>query len=335
MNTFIVNDFTPTTLMLFGEAYSKGGHLFHVPLRADMLASEDRRYRDLALTAMAALSGSERLNEGLRDNADSAFDEIEYDPIHRHSLGVTPQGIIYFHNLLSRGSGTGEGLGLKDYQAVFAQLQSLCDRLNRPAFESSSPERSFTLIFTKAVLLHLSLVTASLFPAGNAASAAVLQHGVLLETGMMPRRYAYLLTVFYGSCSDQYHAELDRADRTGDATAFVDFSIRGFVGQLRQEMEALRFVWPEQRARVGWFNYVHAVLSERSDEGTRRQITLAGSMPDTPTSPLRLGELVGTLYGNDRAGQDLLRSDLTALTEHGLAQEGTDGWRPSRHLLDD
>ena len=38
----------------FGEAYSKGSHLFHVPLRPDMLASEDQRYRDLALSAMAS-----------------------------------------------------------------------------------------------------------------------------------------------------------------------------------------------------------------------------------------------------------------------------------------
>ena len=115
----------------------------------------------------------------------------------------------------------------------------------------------------------------------------------------------------------------------------MEFSIRGFVDQLRHEMEQLRFVWPEQRARVGWFNYVHAVLSDRADEATCRQITLALSMPDEPTSQSKLRGVVGTLYERDRASEDLLRSDLVALTGHGLAREEKNGWRPSRDLLYD
>jgi len=104
---FTVNDFSPSTLLLFGEAYSKSDHLFHVPLRPDMLADEERRYRDLALAAMVASPGPERMTKGrearLRHNANTALDEIEYDPIHRRSLGLTPQAFLYFNTLLARG----------------------------------------------------------------------------------------------------------------------------------------------------------------------------------------------------------------------------------------
>jgi hypothetical protein len=170
---FTVNDFTPTTWMLFGEAYSKSDHLFHVPLRPDMLASEEQRYRDRALSAMATLPGShqptKRLRARLRDNAATAYDEIEHDPIHRRSLGFTPQAIMYFNALLARdaeseqGAAAG-GIALHEHQATLAQLQSLCATLNHPAFETSKPERAFTAGFTKAVLAHLSLATSRFFP---------------------------------------------------------------------------------------------------------------------------------------------------------------------------
>jgi hypothetical protein len=162
----------------------------------------------------------------------------------------------------------------------------------------------------------------------------VFQHGALIETGMMPRRYAHLLTIFYGTCADNDQDELDRSDKAGDATTFVDFSIRGFVGQLRSEIEQLRFVWPEQRARIGWLNYVHAVLPDR-DVNSTRQIALALAMPDEPMSQTRLSRVIGPVYARHGAGPDLLQSDLAALIEHGLVRRGTEGWRPNRHLLDD
>jgi len=152
---------------------------------------------------------------------------------------------------------------------------------------------------------------------------------------MMPRRYAHLLTIFYAASLDEYQAELDRSVKTGDATTFVDFSIRGFVGRLRHEIEQFRFVWPEQRARIGWFNLVHAVLPDDGDEAASRQIALALSMPDAPTSLLKLSGHKGAPYPRDRVGQRLLRSDLAVLTEYGLARKTMDGWRPSRNLLDD
>jgi hypothetical protein len=341
---FTVNDFTPATWMLFGEAYSKSDHLFHVPLRPDMLASEEERYRDRALSAMATLPGSERptkrLRAQLRDNAAIAYAEIEYDPIHRRSLGLTPQAIMYFNNLLTRdplseeGAGAGGRPSLKERQTTFALLQSLCETLNHPAFESTKPEQAFTAVFTKAVLAHLNLATSQFFPTVNAPTAVVLQHGVLIETGMMPRRYAHLLTIFYGTCLDRYQDELDRSDKTGDATTFVDFSIRGFVGQLRTEIEQLRFVWPEQRARIAWLNYVHAVLPERDVDSTR-QIALALAIPDEPLSLLRLRQVMDPVYARSGAGPDLLQSDLAALIGYGVVRRGTNGWRPNRHLLDD
>jgi hypothetical protein len=151
---------------------------------------------------------------------------------------------------------------------------------------------------------------------------------------MMPRRYAHLLTIFYGTCADNDQDELDRSDKAGDATTFVDFSIRGFVGQLRSEIEQLRFVWPEQRARIGWLNYVHAVLPDR-DVNSTRQIALALAMPDEPMSQTRLSRVIGPVYARHGAGPELLQSDLAALIEHGLVRRGTEGWRPNRHLLDD
>src|ERR1700726_447090 len=120
-------DFSPATWMLFGEAYSKGDHLFHVPLRPEAAASQERYYRDQVLSAMVALS-EPGLPPELLANAETAYDEIEHDVIHRRSLGLTPQAIIYFNGLLVNDGA--QGVALPDYQATFDVLHSLCDDLN-------------------------------------------------------------------------------------------------------------------------------------------------------------------------------------------------------------
>jgi hypothetical protein len=327
-----IGELTPATWMLFGEAYSKGDHLFHVPLRPDMAASQERYYRDQVLTAMAAFSGS-LLPAQMLANAETAYDEIEHDVVHRRSLGLTPQAIIYFNALLVRD--VKGGLGLADYQATFDDLQSLCDEFNRPAVQSTEPERVFCAIFIKAVLLHVSLATREYFPSANRATAMLLHHAVLIETAMMPKRYAHLLSMFYGTDPERYATELARSEQSGDATSFVDYSIGGMVAQMRHDMEQLRDVWPEQRRRIGWINYVYAVLADRPDPDRRRQIALALSMPPEPTQVPELHRLLGDEYGGDRSGEGLVRSDLVTLAERSLAREGTDGWLPCRDRLED
>jgi hypothetical protein len=305
--------------MLFGEAYSKGDHLFHVPLRPDMAASQERYYRESVLSAVSCLDPS--LPQMLV-NATLAYDEIEHDVVHRHSLGLTPEAIIYFNSLLVRG--VAEGLRLSSYEETFDSLQRLCDGMNRPS-PTSGPERAFCATFVKAVLLHLHLATGTFFPAANRATAMVLHHSVLIETAMMPKRYAHLLSIFYATDPEQYASELAKSSRSGDATTFVEYSINGLVAQMRVDMEQLRDVWPEQRRRIGWINHVHAVLPSPSDPATRRQIDLALAMPAeaSPLSQLR------QLYGAD------LLSDLEALAQRSLVLEDVDGWRPRRDLLED
>ncbi len=313
--------------MLFGEAYSKGDHLFHVPLRPDMAATQERYYRESVLAALSRIDPSPP--SFMLANASAAYDQIEHDVVHRHSLGLTPQAIIYFNSLLVRG--VGDSLGLSEYQRTFDELQLLCDEINQPV-DSSGPEVAFCATFVKAVLLHLRLASGAFFPSANGATAMVLHHGVLIETAMMPNRYAHLLSIFYGTDPVRYASEVARSSQSEDATTFVEYSIGGLVAQMRHDMEQLRDVWPEQRRRVGWINYVYAVLPSDSDPDSRRRIALALAMPDEFTSVFRLSELLEGGYGSDRR---LLLSDLVALAQRSLVREGVDGWQPCRDLVQD
>jgi hypothetical protein len=321
--------------MLFGEAYSKSSHLFHVPLRPAMAEEEERRYAMLAVAALARLSGQEA--SALLPNALTAFREVEHDQRHRRSLGLTPQAFRYFNALLVRDrtatAGGDERRDLREHVTTSAALSALCEVLNDPGADSPRPELAFTYAFIKATLVHLFLADGHLFPEAGCETATVIQHGLLVQSRLVPTRYAHLLSVFYGRAPDRYRKELHRSRRSGAAATFVDFSIRGYVSHLRRDMESLRVLWPQQRSRVDWENHVYAAYPARPSAGARRQIDLALRMPDAPTAARRLGELAATVYGGDR-GHRLLRADLAALRRRGLARPVAGEWQPCRDLLD-
>jgi hypothetical protein len=357
--TLRVGALSPTSWMLFGEAYSKSSHLFHVPLRPEMAAEEERRYASLALAALARLSGTEASEADLAavvqppgatparrrterqplQNALTAFREIEHDGRHRRSLGITPQAFRYFNSLLIRGtpavrSGRDGRRNLHDHAMTSAALSALCEVLNDPGLDSPRPERAFTFAFMKAVLVHLAVSGANLFPEAGAATATVIQHGLLVQSRDVPTRYAHLLSVFYGTAPERYRDELDRSRRSGDAGTFVEFSIRGYVSYLRRDMESLRVLWPQQRSRVDWQNSVCAAYPDEPSAAGRRQIAVAMAMPDAATTMPRLGELTATVYGGlDRAHRSL-RRDLAALSRRGLVRAAGGGWQPCRDRLD-
>jgi hypothetical protein len=355
MPTLTVGDLSPTTLMLFGEAYSKSSDFFHVPLRPDLAAAEERRYLKQALVATMCLTGL-GLPESEVDqivgptpasiqrparsqalvNVRNAIEEVECDWLHRRSLGLTPQAFRYFNSLLVRDLPAKETYGkrrpnLVGWAATDRALSVLCEVLNHPNLQSPRAERAFTMAFVKAALVHLCIVGGNLFPIANRSTAIIVQYGILLQSGLVPKRHAHLLSISYGSCPDRYQSEIDRALAAGDATTFVDFSISNYMSTLRNDMESLRVLWPQQRSRVDWINHVHATYPERHGAAARRQIALALSIPDEPTTLSTLRHLTATLYGKGAPAQRLMRSDLAALRRRGLARSAAGSWQAARH----
>jgi hypothetical protein len=355
MPALSVGDLSPTTLMLFGEAYSKSSDFFHVPLGPELAAAEERRCLKQALAATMCLAGLD-LPESEVDkivgptaattrwparnqalvNIRIAIEEIERDCLHRRSLGLTPEAFRYFNSLLVRDLPANETDGklrpnLGGWVATDRALAVLCEVLNHPDLESPRAERAFTLAFIKAALVHLWVAGGDLFSTANRSTATIVQYGILLQSGLVPKRHAHLLSISYGSSPDRYQDEIDRTFATGDATTFVDFSIRNYMSTLRDDMESLRVLWPQQRSIVEWINHVHATYPERHGAAARRQIALALSIPDGPTTFSTLRHLTATLYGDGAPAQRLLRSDLAVLRRRGLARSTAGSWQAARH----
>lgn len=111
---------------------------------------------------------------------------------------------------------------------------------------------------------------------------------MLVRSGF-PRRVAALLACHYADDVRRYRsmvrrpvAGIDSADDLGNTLPFLEYSLAGFVGILRDELEhVMQPLWMRQQARLIWRQFVASQFaSAEPGPDTTRRCQLAGELPE-------------------------------------------------------
>jgi Fic family protein len=186
----------------------------------------------------------------------------------------------------------------------------------------------------KAVLAHLYLAWIHYFGDGNGRTARCVELQIMLATGRVSTPASHLLSNHYNITRDEYYHQLDAASRDHDGSpiAFLVYAVRGFVDQLRAQLDS---VW-RQLCADRWEQYVYQQFGDaRTPPHIRqRQLVLDLSKQSEPVARGRLRDLspkVASAYA--KRGDKTLTRDLNALVERDLIVFEGGGYRPRREKI--
>lgn len=184
----------------------------------------------------------------------------------------------------------------------------------------------------KAVLAHLYLAWIHAFGDGNGRTARLLEVHLLLES-RVPAAAAQLLSNHYNQTRAEYYRQLDVASRSGgDVIPFIRYALRGFVDQLREQIEFVK----AQQVRVHWTDYIHDLFRGKERDSDLRRRLLILELSSTP-EPVAIAEvrrksgIIAEAYA--LLSDKTLQRDLHALEAMGvLVREGATV-RPNIELM--
>jgi Fic family protein len=101
-----------------------------------------------------------------------------------------------------------------------------------------------------AILTHLYIAWIHPFGNGNGRLARLIEVQILSESGVVPVVATNLLSNHYNKTRSAYYLALDAAQR--DVRNFVTYALRGFVDELREQIEMVR----QHNLQVNWESYV-------------------------------------------------------------------------------
>lgn len=303
----------PNFWISLGEAKSKCEHLAGVPLKPDTADELHRLYLVKGVLATTAIEGNTLTEEEIHalidgtlrlpeskeylarevQNILDASNEILDQIKKRETESITPALIKRFnaavlkeleleehvvpgeYSKIQVGAGRYKGAPVEDFEYL---IDELCAWINGPDFE---PPTGMELIYgiIKAALTHLYLVWIHPFGDGNGRTARLLEVKILMEAGV-PSAAAHLMSNYYNRTRTEYYRKLAETSKSeGDALKFLIYSINGYVEELREQIEAVRF----QSWEVSWENFVHERFHGRRSpaQARRRRLTLAiSAVPD-------------------------------------------------------
>ncbi|MBI3916116.1 MAG: Fic family protein [Betaproteobacteria bacterium] len=282
-----------------GEAQSKCQHIAGVPLQPDTAAEMHRIYLARGLLATTAIEGNTLTEKEVRDLLDkklklppsrqylaqeidnilSGFNGILKEIEAGRVVPLSTQLIKTFNGQVlhklkldsevvpgqirkhSVGVGTYRGAPAEDCEYL---LDRLCEWLN----SIEAPEGDEVIYgLIKSIVGHVYLAWIHPFGDGNGRTARLLEAKFLLEAGV-PSAAAHLLSNHYNLTRTEYYRQLEQTSKTnGDLRAFMEYAVRGFVDQLREQISTIQ----SQQLMVSWINYVHEKFGAQKTAADRRQ----------------------------------------------------------------
>src|SRR5205814_6904429 len=138
-------EIAPAAWLALGESHSKCAHFVHSPMRPEW--ATDLTAQQVGEAAAALLSLDDREDAGA-DGITNEMRELDYERVHRRSLGLTPQGIYALQARLRHDSGRSAPITLSE--PTLRDLGELCNRLQGPVFRHREPLLNFALGFIRA-----------------------------------------------------------------------------------------------------------------------------------------------------------------------------------------
>jgi Fic family protein len=206
-------------------------------------------------------------------------------------------------------------------------LNELRDGVTR---ESSATDRFVNAVLA-AILAHLYIAWIHPFGNGNGRLARLIEVQILSESGVVPLVATNILSNHYNKTRNAYYLALDAAQR--DVNEFASYAIRGFVDELRDEIETVK----RENLMIHWESYVHERFRGATSLAKARQRTVALALEEGQTiTPEELTELtvpLARLYAT--AGDRMPARDLNALEKLGLVQKvGRRQYRVRREIVE-
>jgi len=192
---------------------------------------------------------------------------------------------------------------------LLKQLVDWIAELRREVTSESRAEDRFVNAVMVAILAHVYIAWIHPFGNGNGRLARLIEVQILSESGVVPLVATNLLSDHYNKTRTLYYLALDGAQK--DVTAFIRYSLKGFVDELREQIHMVR----DENLKIHWESYVYEKFRGAPNTETRnRQRDLALALPG------------GTIVGADAA---------TELTTSLAKKYGKQGPRtPARDLND-
>ena len=172
-------------------------------------------------------------------------------------------------------------VGVNDYRGPEARfceplMAKLCEWLNGATFIPPDPNDKVVYGILKAVTAHLYLAWIHGFGDGNGRTARAVEVRFLMEAGV-PMTAAHLLSNHYNQTRSEYYRQLSRASKSGgDVAPFLLYSVRGFVDQLRAQLDIVRLY----QFNMAWENYIYDRFGKNKSPAHKRQIKLLLALSD-------------------------------------------------------
>ena len=113
---------------------------------------------------------------------------------------------------------------------------------------------------------------------------------------------------------------------------FIEYAVRGFVDQLREQIDVIRV----QQTDIAWINYVHdRFRGDKSESGRRRRaLVLALSEIETPVKKVAMPKLTPDLAAAyARKTPKTVSRDLNALLELKLVSRSPEGYAAAKNRI--
>jgi Fic family protein len=180
------------------------------------------------------------------------------------------------------------------------------------------PEDRFVNAVLAAILAHLYIAWIHPFGNGNGRLARLVEVQILSESGVVPEVSTNLLSDHYNKTRAAYYLALEEAQR--DVPAFVTYAVRGFVEELRMQIESVK----SQSLSVHWESYVYEVfrgMPTTSARDRQRELALALAQRNIAVTKDEATDLTASLARKyARAGDRTPARDLNDLVGMGLAR---------------
>lgn len=212
-------------------------------------------------------------------------------------------------------------------------LRRLCDWLAGDELDAppQAPELAAPFAIIKAVVAHLYLAWIHPFGDGNGRTARLLELQILLAAGFPPAT-CQLLSNHYNLTRSDYYRRLDRATRENNEVIFITYAVRGFVDQLKEQLEV---IWRQQFSDR-WEQFVYQTFGGvRSDTKHRQlRLVLAITTHDHVVKRSEVATLTPTL-ARAYAGKTpkTITRDLNAIVGMGLIRREGGGFVPANEQI--
>jgi Fic family protein len=285
--------------MLLGEARSKCEHIARVPLRSDTANELARVYVAKGVMATTAIEGNTLSEEQVRerlagklklppsqeylgreiDNMQAAYNHVTKDLEDGVGERLSPELLSRLNGIVLDGLDLEPGVApgeLRTHSVTAGNyvgppaaecrylLERLFSWLYGPDFDGPS-DRRVEYAVLKGLLAHLYLAWIHPFGDGNGRVARLAEFQLLVGGGV-PAPAAHVLTTHYNKTRTEYYRQLalsSRPERQGDVSPFLNYALRGFVDNLRQQLEVVH----QQQVNLAWNDYLDEWFRSRRYHG--------------------------------------------------------------------